>query len=68
MSANIMSAQEHGTQFGELKKAQARLKQARYDYEHGFVERSDYILETECCIKAIKNYSRAFAKPIINSQ
>jgi hypothetical protein len=50
----LKNLQDNLELFDQLKQAQAQLEQARNDYESGEISRTDYIRQTEDCIRIIR--------------
>jgi outer membrane protein TolC len=60
-SLALKIALKNSQQYAELKDAQARLEQARNDYEFGNISRTDYIRATEECIATIRDCSPPYS-------
>lgn len=61
-SAAYQIAIENSRNYTEMKDAQARLNQARRDFENGFISRENYIEITEDCIKTIHACSKPYSR------
>jgi len=61
-SAAYKTALKNSRDYTELKDAEARLEQARRDFENCFIEREDYIKTTEECIKTIRACSSPYSR------
>ena len=48
--------------YTELKDAESRLWQARRDFDNSYIEREEYILVTEECIKTIRSCSKPYSR------
>ncbi len=61
-SLALKVAQQNSQKYAQQKDAQAKLEQARNDYELGTISRQDYIAATEQCIKTIRDCSAPYSQ------